>query len=222
MQLSTLPRLVTSALAVTAVLPDAPAASSKHRAISNPSSADDTSPRLRGTASQERALRATWSAEKTTRQLGSSSSSSSSSNGCRARIQEIKNHAAVYTVSDASIDVCPKWIGEAVAKCPGVETLLPSENFVNSFKVPNDVLAYSLNPVLRGWVSAVGDTTNATEKCVASTFNHVIGEFKSDPLYKIELGLGIGIPLALLAGGGVYLAAVAAGNRRSAVTAQAA
>ena len=91
--------------------------------------------------------------------------------------------------------------------CAGVQTLLPSENFVSSLTIPNDVLAYSINPVLRGWVTSDGNTTQATADCAAATFHKVIKEYKGDPLYKVELGVGIGVGSALVIGLGAYLAA---------------
>lgn len=126
------------------------------------------------------------------------------SDGCRARIKERQDSDAIYTVVDASKDVCPKWIGDVIAECPGTDTLSPSENFVGSFSIPDDVLTSSLNPVLNGWVSAEGKGNKTIADCVAQKFDHIVHEFKDDPIYKVKLGLGIGIPAVLLAGLGAY------------------
>ena len=97
-----------------------------------------------------------------------------------------------------------QWIGDAIAECPGTDTLSPSESFASSFSIPDDVLTSSLNPIFTGWVSAEGEVNSTIADCVSKKFDHIVDEFKEDPLYKVKLGLEIGIPAAAVLGLGVY------------------
>jgi hypothetical protein len=161
----------------------------------------ELSPNLRAGNRQADTLRKRWNNNTDARELASSNQN------CRARVEESANKKAVYTVVDAEPNFCAKWVGEMTVNCPGVQTLLPSENFISSFTIPDDVLAYSKNAVLFGWVSSDGNITKSTADCAAATFKNVIKEYKSDPLYKIELGVGIAVGAALVIGLGAYVTA---------------
>ncbi len=157
---------------------------------------------------------------KRTLRSGNGFGSSHTSDGCRARVKERQNSEAVYTVVSASRDVCPKWIGDVSAECPGTETLSPSENFASSFTIPDDVLTSSLDPVLNGWVSAEGKGNSTIADCVAQKFDHIVNEFQDDPIYKVKLGLAVGIPAVVVAALGVYAASLCIKRCTSTITPQ--
>ncbi len=172
--------------------------------------ANELAPNLRGGGRQADTLRKRWNNDIDSRALASSNQN------CRARVEESGNKKAVYTVVDAEPNFCAKWVGEMTVNCPGVQTLLPSENFIGSFTIPNDVLASTTNAVLFDWVSSEGNSAKSTADCAAATFKNVIKEYKSDPFYKLELGAGIAVASALVIGLGAYVAAKCLPQRTSA------
>jgi hypothetical protein len=203
MKLPNLSTFVTSALAMSA-LPSTGSASSP-----NPLGAEDSS----STAITRNSFRGL-------RKLsGNGGLPGSDNNGCRARIKERQNADAVYTVSSASHDFCPNWVGDVIAGCPGTDTLSLSENFASSFTIPNDVIASSTNPVMYGYVSTDGVVNSTISDCVAEKFHQILDENKNDIVYKIKLGLLIGIPAAAVTAFAVAAAVLCVKNRMDSVAA---